>query len=102
MGGVVTQTSFQVEVWNADEISHRGNSVGVTGSDGVTVGAGPTLPTFWPPFSSYFTTIVVSPCCTTTSTRPATPANSLFLGSVEPTPLTTRRSGRRRRAECPP
>jgi hypothetical protein len=61
VGGVVTQVSFQVEVWNADEISHRGNSVGVTGSDGVTIGSGPTLPTFWPPFSSYFTTIVVSP-----------------------------------------
>ena len=59
VGGVVSQTSFLVEVWNADEISHRATSVGVTGSDGVAVTAGPTLPTFWPPFSSYFSTITV-------------------------------------------
>lgn len=61
VGSVVSSTTFQIEVWNADDIAHRGDSVGVTGSDGVTVGTGPVLPTFWPPFSSYYTEIVVSP-----------------------------------------
>lgn len=61
VGAVVSLTSFQVEVWNADELAHRCLSVGVSGSDGVTVAAGPVLPAWWPPYTSYFSTIDVGP-----------------------------------------
>lgn len=59
LGGIVSNTTFQVEVWNADEVAHRATGVAVTGSDGVSVAPVPTLPAFWPPFSSYFSTVTV-------------------------------------------
>lgn len=59
VGAVVSQTSFQVEIWNADEASHVGQSVSITGSSGVSLSGGPTLPATWPPFSSFFVTVIV-------------------------------------------
>lgn len=59
LGGVISQTSFQVEIWNADDVAHVGQSVTITGGPGVTISAGPTLPSTWAPFSSQYVTVLV-------------------------------------------
>lgn len=59
LGAVISQTSFQAEVWNADELAHQGIGTTVVGSSGVSVAGGITLPGWWAPFSSVFFTIQV-------------------------------------------
>jgi hypothetical protein len=59
LGAVISATSYQVEIWNADDVAHLGQSVAIAGSSGVTLSGGPTLPASWPPFSSYFVTVNV-------------------------------------------
>jgi len=59
LGPVVSQTSFPIEVWNADEVPHRGTGYGIVGSSGVTLTNGITLPGSIAPFSSVFWTAVV-------------------------------------------
>lgn len=59
LGAVISSTSYPVEVWNADDAPHLAQGVTISGSSGVTISGGPTLPAFWPPFSSYFITVAV-------------------------------------------
>lgn len=59
LGAVISQTSFQAEVWNADELAHQCVGTTVVGASGVSVAGGITLPGWWAPFSSVFFTIQV-------------------------------------------
>lgn len=59
VGAVISEVRYQVEIWNADESAHLGESVAITGSSGVSLENGPTLPAWWPPFSSFFTDVVI-------------------------------------------
>lgn len=60
LGAVISDTSYLVDVWNADEIAHLGVSVDVAGTGGVSLGGGVALPAYWPPFGSYPFTVEVS------------------------------------------
>ena len=60
LGAVISPTSYQVEIWNADEASHLGIGYTIAGASGVSLSGGPTWPAFLSPFSSSFVTVNVA------------------------------------------
>ena len=60
LGAVISPTSYQVEIWNADEASHLGIGYTIAGASGVSLSGGPTGPAVLSPFSSSFVTVNVA------------------------------------------